>query len=41
MEKLRCIAIGNILLGRLPLSEWRELRDEEVATFKKKYNYPG
>ncbi len=40
VEKLRRIAIGNILLGKLPLGEWRELKDYEIAAFKKKYRYP-
>ncbi len=40
MEKLRRIAIGNILLGRLPLGEWRELDEHEIISFKKKYHYP-
>lgn len=40
VEKLRRIAIGNILLGRLPLGEWRELKDYEIAAFKKQYHYP-
>jgi 16S rRNA U516 pseudouridylate synthase RsuA-like enzyme len=40
VEKLRRVAIGNILLGKLPLGEWRELDDREVASFKKKYGFP-
>ena len=40
VEKLRRIAIGNITLRNLPLGEWRELSDYEIAAFKKKYNYP-
>jgi 23S rRNA pseudouridine2605 synthase len=40
VEKLRRIAIGNILLGKLPLGEWRELKDYEIAAFKKKYDFP-
>jgi 23S rRNA pseudouridine2605 synthase len=40
VEKLRRIAIGNIVLGRLPLGEWRELRPNEIAAFKKKYHFP-
>jgi 23S rRNA pseudouridine2605 synthase len=39
VEKLRRIAIGNITLGKLPLGEWRELRDAEIAAFKKKYRF--
>jgi 23S rRNA pseudouridine2605 synthase len=41
VEKLRRLAIGTITLGKLPLGEWRELRPDEVAAFKKKYRYPG
>ncbi|HSQ36126.1 MAG TPA: pseudouridine synthase [Candidatus Binatia bacterium] len=40
VEKLRRIAIGNINLKNLPLGEWRELSDWEIAAFKKKYNFP-
>jgi 23S rRNA pseudouridine2605 synthase len=40
VEKLRRIAIGNIMLKNLPLGQWRELADYEVAAFKKKYNFP-
>ncbi|MBN2400267.1 MAG: rRNA pseudouridine synthase [Candidatus Aminicenantes bacterium] len=40
VEKLRRIAIGNINLKKLPLGEWRELKDYEIAAFKKKYNFP-
>ncbi|MCU0236456.1 MAG: rRNA pseudouridine synthase [Acidobacteria bacterium] len=39
VEKLRRVAIGTLTLGRLPLGEWRELRDEEVEAFKKAYRY--
>jgi 23S rRNA pseudouridine2605 synthase len=40
VEKLRRVAIGNITLKNLPLGEWRELSDWEIAAFKKKYNFP-
>jgi 23S rRNA pseudouridine2605 synthase len=40
VEKLRRIAIGNITLKNLPLGEWRELADYEVAAFKKQYHFP-
>jgi len=40
VEKLRRIAIGSLSLGKLPLGEWRELKDYEIAAFKKKYRYP-
>jgi 23S rRNA pseudouridine2605 synthase len=40
VEKLRRIAIGNITLRKLPLGEWRELEDYEIAAFKKQYNFP-
>lgn len=40
VEKLRRIAIGTILLGKLPLGEWRELREFEIAAFKRKYHFP-
>ncbi len=40
VEKLRRLAIGTFTLGKLPLGEWRELRPDEIATFKKKYRYP-
>ncbi len=40
VEKLRRITIGTITLRNLPLGEWRELSDWEIATFKKKYNFP-
>jgi len=40
VEKLRRVAIGTIKLGKLPLGEWRELRDDEVATFKRQYRFP-
>jgi 23S rRNA pseudouridine2605 synthase len=40
VEKLRRIAIGNITLGKLPLGEWRELKDYEIAGFKKQYRFP-
>ncbi len=40
VEKLRRIAIGNIQLKKLPLGEWRELKDYEIDAFKKKYNFP-
>jgi 23S rRNA pseudouridine2605 synthase len=40
VEKLRRIAIGNLILGKLPLGEWRELDEHEVAAFKKKYHFP-
>ncbi len=40
VEKLRRVAIGTLTLGKLPLGEWRELRPDEVAAFKKKYRYP-
>jgi len=39
VEKLRRVAIGTLTLGKLPLGEWRELRDEELAAFKKTYKY--
>ena len=39
VEKLRRVAIGTMTLGKLPLGEWRELRDEELAAFKKTYKY--
>jgi 23S rRNA pseudouridine2605 synthase len=41
VEKLRRLAIGSITLGKLPLGEWRELRDDEVAAFKRKFKFPG
>jgi 23S rRNA pseudouridine2605 synthase len=40
VEKLRRIAIGNIMLKNLPLGQWRELADYEVAAFKKQYHFP-
>jgi len=40
VEKLRRVAIGSLTLGKLPLGEWRELKDYEIAAFKKKYRYP-
>jgi 23S rRNA pseudouridine2605 synthase len=40
VEKLRRIAIGNILLKKLPLGEWRELKDYEITAFKKEYHFP-
>jgi 23S rRNA pseudouridine2605 synthase len=40
VEKLRRIAIGTITLGKLPLGEWRELRPDEITTFKRKYKFP-
>jgi 23S rRNA pseudouridine2605 synthase len=40
VEKLRRIAIGNIMLKNLPLGQWRELADYEVASFKKQYRFP-
>jgi 23S rRNA pseudouridine2605 synthase len=40
VEKLRRIAIGNINLKKLPLGEWRELQDYEIAAFKKQYHFP-
>ncbi|MCX6556164.1 MAG: pseudouridine synthase [Candidatus Aminicenantes bacterium] len=40
VEKLRRIAIGNIKLKNLPLGEWRELKDYEIAAFKKEYQFP-
>jgi len=40
VEKLRRIAIGNIKLRNLPLGEWRELKDYELAAFKKQYKFP-
>jgi len=39
VEKLRRIAIGTIVLGKLPLGEWRELRIDEIETFKKTYKF--
>ena len=39
VEKLRRVAIGSLTLGKLPLGEWRELRDEEVMAFKRKYKF--
>jgi len=40
VEKLRRVAIGNIKLKNLPLGEWRELKDYEIAAFKKEYHFP-
>jgi 23S rRNA pseudouridine2605 synthase len=40
VEKLRRIAIGNITLKNLPLGQWRELADYEIAAFKKLYKFP-
>jgi len=40
VEKLRRVAIGNIKLKNLPLGEWRELKDYEIAAFKKQYRFP-
>jgi 23S rRNA pseudouridine2605 synthase len=40
VEKLRRVAIGNILLGKLPLGEWRELDDREIAAFKRQFKFP-
>ena len=37
VEKLRRIAIGNIKLKKLPLGHWREIPEEEIESFKKKY----
>ncbi len=39
VEKLRRVTIGTLNLGKLPLGEWRELREAEVETFKKQYHY--
>ncbi len=39
VEKLRRVAIGGITLGKLPLGEWRELREEEVEAFKRQHHY--
>lgn len=39
VEKLRRVAIGSILLKKLPRGHWRELPPEEIAAFKKKYHY--
>lgn len=39
VEKLRRVAIGTIKLGHLPLGQWRELRDDEIETFKRKYRF--
>ncbi|MBN2345293.1 MAG: rRNA pseudouridine synthase [Candidatus Aminicenantes bacterium] len=41
VEKLRRLAIGTFTLGTMPLGQWRELRDAEVAKFKRQYHYPG
>ena len=39
VEKLRRVAIGGITLGKLPPGEWRELREEEVESFKRPYRF--
>ena len=39
VEKLRRVAIGTLTLGKLPLGEWRELREAEVEAFKRNFNY--
>jgi 23S rRNA pseudouridine2605 synthase len=39
VEKLRRVSIGSIALGKLPIGEWRELREEEVEAFKRQYRY--
>jgi 23S rRNA pseudouridine2605 synthase len=38
VEKLRRLAIGTLKLGQLPLGHWRELRDDEIAKFKREYH---
>jgi len=40
VEKLRRVAIGTLTLGKLPLGEWREIKDYEIAAFKKQYRFP-
>jgi 23S rRNA pseudouridine2605 synthase len=39
VEKLRRITIGTLTLGKLPLGEWRELREVEIAEFKKTFRF--
>lgn len=39
VEKLKRSAIGNISLREVPPGHWRELTNEEVRTFKKRYNF--
>jgi 23S rRNA pseudouridine2605 synthase len=39
VEKLRRVAIGTIKLKNLPLGQWRELKDYEIAAFKKQYRF--
>jgi len=39
VEKLKRIGIGNIKLKKLPSGHWRELPEEEIDSFKKKYRY--
>ncbi len=41
VEKLRRVAIGTIKLGHLPLGQWRELRPDEIAKFKRQHRFPG
>ena len=40
VEKLRRIAIGTLTLGKLPLGEWRELKEHEIETFRRQYRFP-
>ncbi len=39
VEQLKRIAIGNIKLKSLPPGHWRELRKEEIESFKNKFAY--
>ncbi|MCK4763562.1 MAG: rRNA pseudouridine synthase [Candidatus Aminicenantes bacterium] len=39
VEKLKRTAIGTFKLKKLPPGHWRELTEEEVAQFKKEYNF--
>jgi pseudouridine synthase len=41
IKSLKRIAIGNILLKKLPPGHWRELTQAEVYRFKKRYHYNG
>ncbi len=39
VEKLKRITIGNIHLKKIPPGHWIELKEYEINSFKKKYNY--
>ena len=39
VEKLKRTAIGTLQLKKLPSGHWKELTEEEIHTFKKKYHF--